>query len=81
MASLIGCGKANYDQGLDSAISKELSFLFVSAMHAHWSFVGSLGYSTAHNRLARDAFGRVIASYVADPKPSIDEQFAWKKRR
>ncbi len=28
---------------------EELSFLFVSMMHAHWSFVATLGYSRDHS--------------------------------
>jgi len=51
---------------LDPAACEELSFLFVSMMHAHWSFVASLGYSREHGRLARKAIDRLIASYVAD---------------
>lgn len=51
---------------LKGAACEELSFLFVSMMHAHWSFVGSLKYSRAHGRLARRAIDRLIRSYVAD---------------
>ena len=49
---------------LDARACEELSFLFVSMMHAHWSFVASLGYSKKHNRITRTAFDRLIASYV-----------------
>jgi AcrR family transcriptional regulator len=42
----------------------ELSFLFVSMMHAHWSFVATLGYSSDYNRITRQAFDSLIASYV-----------------
>ncbi len=49
---------------------EELSFLFVSAMHAHWSFVASLGYSREHSLLARNAFGRLIESYVKEAPSS-----------
>lgn len=51
---------------LDARSCEELSFLFVSMMHAHWSFVATLGYSTDHNRVARKAFDRLIAAYVRD---------------
>ncbi|MCB1343516.1 MAG: TetR/AcrR family transcriptional regulator [Pseudooceanicola sp.] len=49
---------------LDMAACEELSFLFVSAMHAHWSFVASLGYSREHGKLARRAIDRLIRSYL-----------------
>ncbi len=48
---------------LESSACEEISFIFVSMMHAHWSFVASLGYSRQHNRLARNAIDRVIQSY------------------
>lgn len=44
----------------------ELSFLFVSMMHAHWSYVATLRYSTRHNLTARRAFARLIDSYVRE---------------
>lgn len=49
---------------LSSGACEELSFLFVSMMHSHWSFVASLGYSRAHSQLTRKAIDRLIASYV-----------------
>lgn len=49
---------------LTGAACEELSFLFVSMMHAHWSFVASLGYSRDHSRLARRAMDRLIQSYI-----------------
>ncbi|SFR13108.1 TetR/AcrR family transcriptional regulator [Poseidonocella sedimentorum] len=63
---------------LGAAACEELSFLFVSMMHAHWSFVASLGYSRAHSRLARRAFDRLIASYLDDASdvPLIEEPWA-----
>ncbi|WP_299859643.1 TetR/AcrR family transcriptional regulator [uncultured Roseobacter sp.] len=51
---------------LDGHACEELSYLFVSMMHAHWSYVASLGYSRAHSRLTRNAIDRLIASYVND---------------
>lgn len=51
---------------LDGHACEELSFLFVSMMHAHWSYVASLGYSREHSRLTRNAIDRLIASYVND---------------
>lgn len=64
---------------LDAGACKELSFLFVSAMHAHWSFVASLGYSPAHNLLAREGFARLIASYVENPQNTVDPQDPWQR--
>jgi AcrR family transcriptional regulator len=49
---------------LDAKAHDELSFLFVSMMHVHWSFVATLGYSSDHNRITRQAFDRLIASYT-----------------
>lgn len=51
---------------LDGGACEEISFIFVSMMHAHWSFVASLGYSRQHSRLARSAMDRIINSYLAD---------------
>lgn len=45
---------------------EELSFLFVSMMHAHWSFVASLGHTRDHSRLTRSAMDRLIDSYLRD---------------
>lgn len=61
--------------GLDTGACEELSFLFVSMMHSHWSFVASLGYSRAHSRLTRKAIDRLIASYVAESpfQPVMDK--------
>lgn len=58
---------------LDSKSCEELSFLFVSMMHAHWSFVASLGYSREHSLLIRGAIDRLIQSYIDDKgaKPRI----------
>lgn len=57
---------------------EELSFLFVSMMHAHWSFVASLGYARAHGGLARKAMDRLIASYLneTDFVPVIEKPWA-----
>lgn len=51
---------------LKVAACEEISFMFVSMMHAHWSFVASLGYSHEHSRLARRAIDRLIDSYLND---------------
>lgn len=51
---------------LKDGACEELSFMFVSMMHAHWSFVASLGYSRQHSLLARRAIDRLIKSYLAD---------------
>lgn len=51
---------------LSGSACQELSFLFVSMMHAHWGFVASLGFSPEHNRIARRAFDRLIGSYARE---------------
>ncbi len=51
---------------LDGKACEELSFLFVSMMHSHWSFVASLGYAREHSLLTRKAIDRLIASYIDD---------------
>ncbi len=63
---------------LDGQACEELSFLFVSMMHAHWSFVSSLGYSRDHSHLARRAMDRLIESYKAEipAKPSLAQPWA-----
>lgn len=63
---------------LESAACEELSFLFVSMMHAHWSFVASLGHSRAHGHIARKAIDRLIESYVNDTDfvPLMDKPWA-----
>ena len=67
---------------LDGHSCEELSFIFVSMMHAHWSFVASLGYSREHSKLARRAIYRLIDSYVAEdaPKPTIERPWAQDHR-
>lgn len=59
--------------------AEELSFLFVSMMHAHWSFVASLGHSRQHNRLTRKAIDRLIASYLDDPSPTSSLDRPWSR--
>lgn len=60
---------------LDGPSCEELSFLFVSMMHAHWSFVASLGFSRQHSKVTRKAIDRLIASYISDPfdAPRMEE--------
>lgn len=55
---------------LQGSAAEELSFLFVSMMHAHWSFVATLGHSRDHGRLARRAMDRLIQSYL-DETPHV----------
>lgn len=62
---------------LDSPSCEELSFLFVSMMHAHWSFVASLGFSRDHSRLIRNAIDRLIASYINDSQSSPRIETPW----
>lgn len=63
---------------LEGAAAEELSFLFVSMMHAHWSFVATLGHSREHSKLARKAMDRLIQSYLddADFTPAMAKPWA-----
>ncbi|WP_375186144.1 TetR/AcrR family transcriptional regulator [Pseudooceanicola sp.] len=65
---------------LKGAACEELSFMFVSMMHAHWSFVASLGHSPDHNRLARNAFARLIRSYLDTPEVVPVMEKPWARR-
>lgn len=60
--------------------AEELSFLFVSMMHAHWSYVATLGYAGEHGQITRRAMDRLIASYLAEeaPEPLIGKTWARK---
>jgi AcrR family transcriptional regulator len=58
---------------LDAKAHQDLSFLFVSMMHAHWSFVATLGYSSDHNRVTRQAFDTLIASYSGRNPPVLQQ--------
>ncbi|MCR9134378.1 MAG: TetR/AcrR family transcriptional regulator [Alphaproteobacteria bacterium] len=64
---------------LDDAACKELSFLVVSMMHAHWSYVATLGFSAHHNRITRSAIDRLIASYVNDPPMTLANEQPWSR--
>ncbi|MGR3321778.1 MAG: TetR/AcrR family transcriptional regulator [Pseudooceanicola sp.] len=64
---------------LDGKRCEELSYLFVSMMHAHWSFVATLGHSREHSRLTRSAIDRLIASYVGDPDPRAIVEKPWSR--
>lgn len=66
---------------LSEAACKELSFMFVSMMHAHWSFVASLGYSRQHSLLARKSFDRLIRSYVRDSPTAPLIEKPWSRGR
>lgn len=63
---------------LSPAACEELSYLFVSMMHAHWSFVSTLGYTADHGRLARRAIDQLIQSYLATPQPAALEK-PWRR--
>lgn len=62
---------------LNARACEELSYLFVSMMHAHWSFVASLGYARQHGRLTRNAMERLIASYRSDATPIDKLERPW----
>ena len=64
---------------LDARACEELSFLFVSMMHAHWSFVATLGFSAKHNKFARKAFDRLIASYVREGPDYASKVRPWTR--
>ena len=59
---------------------EELSYLFVSMMHAHWSFVATLGHSREHSHLTRSAIDRLLQSYLDDaaPKPVLERP--WERQ-
>lgn len=65
---------------MDRPTCEEISFICVSMIHAHWSFVASLGHSRQHGLLARRAVGRLIASYIADPTPSGMTEKVWTRK-
>ena len=65
---------------LTSSACEELSFMFVSMMHAHWSFVASLGYSREHSVLARQAMDRLIESYVKDAPMAPVIEKPWSRK-
>ena len=62
----------------DFAVS-ELSFFFVSMMHAHWSYVATLGYADEHGRITRDAMDRLIKSYLDRPAPGPLVSKTWQR--
>jgi len=64
---------------LDGPSCEELSFLFVSMMHAHWSFVASLRFSRQHSRVTRKAIDRLIASYISDAPASTRIKNPWSQ--
>ena len=58
---------------------QELSFLIVSMMHAHWSYVATLGFSPDHNRIARGAVDRLIASYIENAPAASSGEKPWSR--
>ncbi|MEL6359952.1 MAG: TetR/AcrR family transcriptional regulator [Pseudomonadota bacterium] len=62
---------------LDGPSCEELSFVFVSMMHAHWSFVASLRFSRDHSQVMRDAIDRLIASYIAEGPQNSRIKTTW----
>lgn len=64
---------------LTGAACEELSFLFVSMMHAHWSFVATLRHSRDHNRLARKAMDRLIQSYLDEAAHEAVMEKPWAR--
>lgn len=62
---------------LDAPACDELSFLFVSMMHAHWSYIATLGFSQEYNRVARKAMDRLITSYCNDIPTSPAIKTSW----
>lgn len=66
---------------LGKAPSEELSYLFVALMYGHWKMVGSLGLSTGHNKLTRNAMDRLIRSYIELGTPVSDIESVWAVER
>ncbi len=64
---------------LDHTACQELSFLIVSMMHAHWSYVATLGFSPHHNRIARGAIDRLIDSYIANAPAAGSDEKPWSR--
>ncbi len=64
---------------LDGHSCEELAYLFVAMMHAHWSFVASLGYSRDHGRLTRRAMDRLIKSYINDSSEGRSIDAPWSR--
>lgn len=62
---------------LNAPARDELSFLFVSMMHAHWSYIATLGFSQAYNKVARKAVDRLIASYCEDGPAMPTIESSW----
>ncbi len=64
---------------LEDFVASELSFMFVSMMHAHWSYVATLGYSHEHGNITRAAMGRLIKSYLDQPAASPLVSKTWQR--
>lgn len=64
---------------IDQRGAEELSYLFVSLMYGHWKMVASLGFSTSHNRIARQGMERLIRSYQAESLPQIENSKPWQR--
>ncbi len=63
---------------LEGPACEELSYLFVSMMHSHWSFTATLRHTREHSRLTRRAIDRLIASYIAEAphQPALERPWA-----
>ena len=57
---------------------EEIAYQFVIVMYGHWKMVATLGLHPSHNRVARDALRRIIASHVEDPSVQADVA-RWKE--
>ncbi len=57
----------------------ELSYLFVSMMHAHWSFVASLKHTPDHGRVMRKAIDRLIVSYAQESTSDPQVKRPWAR--
>lgn len=64
---------------LDGHACEELSFVFAAMMHAHWSFVATLGHVPEHGKLMRRSFDRLVQSYLDDPTPVLDTGQPWMR--
>lgn len=56
---------------------EELSYLFVCLMYGHWKMVATLGCSTDHNRITRNAMDRLIRDYIGMGDQSSSTSRVW----
>lgn len=60
--------------------AEELSFLIVSMMHAHWSYIATLGFSEEHGKVTRKAVDRLIKSYLHETETAPLMDRPWSRQ-